>query len=836
MRRLLALSVVILALVAWLAFASRRGTRQELTVPTPSSSASAKLPPTSATDLDPTSGIDATTRNPQAVREGLDPPSTPKCRVFARVVDSRGAAIESARVTLRVLADQSRKQESFESVTGADGRFLVEVSSPAHEARLRVVASEFLSVGERAFGTSFGQELRKLVPGDNDLGEIALSACGVLDGRVISDAGMAIPNARISYYAATFTDSERTADDGRYRIAHLTAGRYALRLEAGEWMSSEKVIVDVVEMHLTAVRDIVAQRAATITGVVVDESGAPAAKLGIQARTKDKSAQTSTRSGADGSFTLYLQKAEPHMLEIKSSEFQPFGGAALDPRCTFEPGTSGVRIVLTRAPGMTFRVIDGATRAPIEHFGIRVAQRDPPNVTSTRHQLEIALEAHPGGEARLPVIGDSVVAVTAPAHADVEIPFVLDAGSKDVQTIALSLASGITGRVRLGHKPVTRAAVQLCRDTFDADRMPSKLPSRLGKNMRGDVENFPGRPRSLDTADGGQFRFTNLAAGTYALSIESEGSGKKWLRMLVVPPEDILRLGDIDLDPEAVVRGVMITGPGESPIGFELQPEGRMTHTIQGADGKFELRGLSPGPFSFYWNRPDANVGTWEGDPKRLEFDLHAGETREIVIDASQSAPCTLRVRVHRSGQPAADVAVNARIHTQVDGKGWRSSLLATTDATGLAVGRVEGAARVTVEVLSSAKRSIARTRVPIDTVAGGDYSCSIDIAVGTLTVELPATIVAPEHGRVTLSIGDETMSSASTGPARADRQPVWATSTIEFGEWTVGSYDAELRFQRFERDTTSDNPKAGKWVALRDAFKARIEIKEGQATRVVVP
>jgi hypothetical protein len=497
-----------------------------------------------------------------------------------------------------------------------------------------------------------------------------------------------------------------------------------------------------------------------------------------------------------------------------------------------------VRIVLSRAPGMTFRVIDAATGEPIERFGIRVAQRDPPNVMNSKHMLEIKLEDHPRGEARLPVPGDSVVAVTAPEHADLEIPVALDAGSADVQTIAMPRPSGISGRVRIAETPVRGAAVKLFRDTFDAGRVPSERVGTMGNLLRSDVAGFPGRPRSTETNDAGLFDFTSLAPGTYAMSIEFEGTGKKWMRMLVVPHEDTLRLGDVELDAEAIVRGVVITGFGESPIGFELEVFDHPATAVQNADGRFEFRGLPAGPFSFYWHRPGANAGTWPGDPKHLEFDLRAGEIREVVIDASQSAPCTLRVRVHRLGQPMAHVAVSAQVETQPNGRGWRSSFVGSTDADGLAVGRVEGGRRVKVKVLSAAQETIGRAAAVLDSIAGGELSCSIEIASGTLVVELPATITPPASGRVSVEFEDDwwTSLAAWTGPGRGDGRPVWSTNRIEFGELPVGSYDVELRIQRFERDTSSDNPRVGKWVPLHEPFKTHIEIKEGEATRVVVP
>jgi hypothetical protein len=837
MRIFLALCLVIVALAAWFAMGLGRKPRPDASLPTGASSTTAD-PASSGTELDPTAVSEASARSTEAVSSptvALAP--APACRVFGRVVDSRGAVVTGAQVSLRFLGDKARKEERFESVTGVDGRFLIETPPPAKEARLRVTASEFLSIGERAFGSSSGQELAQLVAGDNDLGDIGLAACGVVAGRAVSEAGLPVPGVPIAIRGDTFADSDRTGEDGRYRTGRFSAGRYAVTIEPGEWLSSDKFVVDVAEMQVTEVPDIVVRRATTITGTVTDEAGAPAAKVIIRAYTKDGAALTYAKSATDGSFTFYLPRPEAFTLElVTTGEFEPWGGVLGDPRFTFEHGTRGVRIVLTRVPGMTFRVVDAATRAPIERFGIRAAPRDPPGVMNSKHMRDLALEDHPRGEARLPVPPDALVAVTAPDHADLEIPFALDAGAKDVQTIAMSRPSGITGRVRIARTPIKGAALHLFRDTFDAARLPSERVGSMGKGMRSDVAGFPGRPRTSETNDAGSFAFTALAPGTYALSVESAGAGKKWLRMLVVPPEDVLLLGDVELDAEAIVRGVILTGPSESPLGFEIEADDHPTYTVQGADGRFEFRGLSAGPFSFYWHRPDQNVGTWPGDPKRFAFDLRAGETRDVVIDASHSAPCTLRVQVHKGGKPAADVAVNARIETQPTGKGWRSSYLATTDATGMAVGRVEGGTRITVEALSSAKRVVARTAVPLDTVAGGDVSCSLDVAVGTLTVELLATMAVPEHGRVILAIDDETLAVAVTGRARGDGQPLWSTNTIEFGECAAGTHGAELKFERFERDTASDNPKAGRWVPLREPFETLVEIKEGEATRVVVP
>jgi hypothetical protein len=135
---------------------------------------------------------------------------------------------------------------------------------------------------------------------------------------------------------------------------------------------------------------------------------------------------------------------------------------------------------------------------------------------------------------------------------------------------------------------------------------------------------------------------------------------------------------------------------------------------------------------------------------------------------------------------------------------------------------------------MSSAKRAIGVAPAPIDTVAGGEVSCVIDIRFGTFTLELPATIAAPENGRVTVSFARGTTATAlsAVGPPRGPGVALWSTNRIEFGEVPAGSDEVEVRIERYE---PSDEAR-GRWIALREPWKTTIRIEEGQETRVVVP
>ncbi|MDZ4771869.1 MAG: hypothetical protein SGI72_01910 [Planctomycetota bacterium] len=73
----------------------------------------------------------------------------------------------------------------------------------------------------------------------------------------------------------------------------------------------------------------------------------------------------------------------------------------------------------------------------------------------------------------------------------------------------------------------------------------------------------------------------------------------------------------------------------------------------------------------------------------------------------------------------------------------------------------------------------------------------------------------------------------ASTGSKSAEGSVSWSSDRIDFGEFPAGQREVSVSF---ERDVTSENVKASKWIALREPFATTVEIKDGETTRVVVP
>jgi hypothetical protein len=125
--------------------------------------------------------------------------------------------------------------------------------------------------------------------------------------------------------------------------------------------------------------------------------------------------------------------------------------------------------------------------------------------------------------------------------------------------------------------------------------------------------------------------------------------------------------------------------------------------------------------------------------------------------------------------------------------------------------------------------------------VAGGRYECTIAIETGKFEVQLPASLARPEVGRITVryaGVGPLALTAYAGSPfPRGPRpEPAWSSDIVDFGDVAAGSLEVEVRIERYERDTTTDNPKAGRWIALRAPFSAHVEIKDGETTRVVVP
>lgn len=165
--------------------------------------------------------------------------------------------------------DQGRDREARTDAQGAfaldglaEGVHQVSARAPGHvSAAARVPVTE----------AQGGEVTLRLAPG------------GRVEGRVTDPRGAAVAGANVFVYGGAERVGATNADEeGRYELDGLPVGRIDLFVRSEDYALSARVGVDVVAGALV-VRDVALAEGLTLTGRVVDRSGAPAAKVRVLA-------------------------------------------------------------------------------------------------------------------------------------------------------------------------------------------------------------------------------------------------------------------------------------------------------------------------------------------------------------------------------------------------------------------------------------------------------------------------------------------------------------------------------------------------------------------------
>ncbi len=779
-------------------------------------------------------------------------PSGPRCRVLGRIVDSEKVPL--AGVSIRVypiggrwsdvsqiarVGPEGVQREELSTHTAGDGRFEFEAPLPTSDwVSLDVEPDVYHTLTYRWFGPAGGRNRPRLVEGDNDLGDMRVAWCGAAEGRVLSELGTPIAgvNVNIESVSPLFrTPSTMTDAAGHYVLGHMTPGEESIHISHPSCVEHDAIEAEIEFGKTTNVPDVVLTRAKTIRGIVVDEAGALVQGIDVGATSADRMFSTSRRTGPDGQFTIDARRPGKFVLAVPEQKgYRAWGG---EDKATFDPDTSGIRIQLERAPAKTFHVVAVHTGESIERFGIRIEAKPKGGGVVYRDEADLPLDDHPDGELSLPFSGEpSTVLVVAPGRTDLVTDVANGAGT---QTLALSPACKLSGRVMLDGKPLAAAALELQMDGVDPDHTLDFMPGAMGGGIQYDLGSYAGRKRAYVTGDDGKFASGDLAPGTYALQIEGHGAARLWLRGMTLKPEESRDLGDVEVFAAATVRGVLVAGADQSPIGFQvhLDHHDMRQVKIDAIDGKFSFAGLAAGHHTITWGRPTQDWYS-DDDPHEQALDLAPGETRDVILDASASTPCTVIAHVQRGGKPAVGVIVSVRMRSRTKDR-VSTERLGVTDDHGTAQGQVDGDKHFDLLATDTSYATLGELALDIDAIPGGRIERSGEITLGTLVLELGPALQPPESGELSVKLLDArakpTFLLAQTPRNKltyASKGRVWGGSRVEMGGVMAGTYDATVSITRYDKDAN------GRWtpVALREPYKTRVVIEADHEAKIVVP
>lgn len=874
MRRLIAVAVVLVILVAALMWLLRpspgdpqlASTPHTTTAPTEANTTLAASP----LEMDTVGRFSNARASAIEIEKPVPAPTTPRSRTFGRVVDARGTPVPDAEVhiysrqgawsrseALEPDKPSDRSTERLVSRTDTQGKFTFLTPVPTSRlVRIDVRPPPLLRLTQVECGDGFGDR-QTLSAGDNDVGDILVEDGGAITGRVVDEAGVGIAGASLIVkmlegveHQAVPTESDA---DGIFTIPNLAPGARKITVWASGRRSVDEVAATLAVGEMKQIEPIVLARAGTIAGFVVDTAGAPADGVYVRARsTRGNKLSSSLPSGPQGAFTVTLDVDEPHTLSIGRSE--EWAGLA-DPdseRIEYEPGRNDVRLVVRPTKRVTFRVTSAADGSPIERFGLALPRRLRPGQMTTQDDVEI--EAHPGGAlVRAADPATQTLVVDAPGYAPVETDIVLDAGSTDTQTVALAPEGLIVGRVTIGDAPAAGARVTSSRESWRAHNgMLTMRPGANESNSRTDIGPYAGRPRNETAGANGEFRINRLATGTYALTVDTSDGAPGFVREIGVVAGRATDVGLIEVDAGGTLRGRFIPPPGVSPLGYgvAISPVG-VDHSrpnpirsrqikIAQLDGTFEFKGLAAATWCVQWTVPDANGYLFSDNNEFPRVVVTPGGVAEIVLDASNSSPCKVAVRVFRRGEPFAGALVNAWAQMRGSSKTWSTVKIGVTDAEGRVEGDVEGGLTFRLQIYEK-ERGPLLLETPEELVAepNGRIEREIRLDTGSLVLVLPANLTPPEKGSVSVVLSGANTTARQFDVRTAGMGPIgrdgfeWKGTVIPLGPVATGKYSVRVNIRQFDADPAQ----IGRLIPsdLRPVFTTDVEVRADAETRIEV-
>lgn len=510
----------------------------------------------------------------------------PSAVLRGRVVDETGAPVAGAEIEgTNVSSSRVRSDEH--------GRFVLDGLAPDES---------WLSVWIAADGHP---RLRRdfedgKVPAEEV--EFVLERGVDVPGIVVDADGRPLPGASVHAGSSPWEmNAVRTVsdDDGRFVlrcVSRATRGFGVAVAGFAPFASSlELPEQGAFQGELRAVLD----RGLVVKGVVVDARGAPVANVHVSGqRGFDYLDGVAARTGEDGGFELAAVPREPGV----QLEFYRTGYTRREHRLDVERNPL-VRIVLERSAGLSGRVVDAATGAPVTAFRVRIVA---PTLQPGEERMSsyAAVWSDPGREVRdelgrwtmdqEQVAAGSVagIEITAAGYGPSIVPRAIasvDHGDAPI-VVAMSAAARVTGRVveAASGAPIANALVRRF-----TPRDPTGPWERYSESERIEAR----------TDEHGEFVLEGLAVEPTSLFVEAAGFAPAIDGPFEVGPATAPR--KVELHPGAALRGVLKDSKGEpianAPVNVYRPPTDALAprdwDLVTDAHGRFELVDLAPGTY-----------------------------------------------------------------------------------------------------------------------------------------------------------------------------------------------------------------------------------------------
>lgn len=544
---------------------------------------------------------------------------------FVRTRD--GEAVEGARVELlrgsaAVLGFRgAQEQTGLELVTDDDGVYTFE-DIPAVGDYVVLASKEGLGRGEVAHA------VRK-----NDINrapDIVLGAGARIYGTIVGIGDLRVADAEVRLYdvlanvnlADPYGDREslavtRSDDQGQYEFTNVTARALEITVDHPDWsFCSKSVNAPFEEMKDTEIHFLL-REPTSVTGVVVDVTGAPIAGALIDATevnpqpdvkgTPPAVTRSRTRSERDGSFALRrLRQRTQYNLSVRADGFRNL----LDgPHATTHLDLNDVRLVMEMQGG-----VSGVVKAPSggvpTPFSIRVMLSRGANVVPT---AQVARFQSTDGSFAIGSLDPGAYVLEAaakgfaPTRSD---PFTVVTGETR-SGVEIALIRGATLRgsiVDPDGQPVSGARITLRENGYQGHALGGLLAILGGPQI----------PSPTATTRGdGEFVMANLPPGIWQVDIEKIGFMHNPVNDVALADDKTTDLRVIPLSRGGTILGQVVDGGGSPFAAGVVTCTNQMGPAFTGvvfnrevrpdANGRFEFANVPPGEFVVQF-KPDLDA------------------------------------------------------------------------------------------------------------------------------------------------------------------------------------------------------------------------------------
>jgi hypothetical protein len=571
-------------------------------------------------------------------------------------------------------------------------------------------------------GDQIGGPVVHTLRGTSDPVVIRLAAGASIDVTVVAAAGgkpIAGAEVRLS---GDDTLSTTTDAAGAARLRGVSPGPFtAVNARARGYAPAETVVQVPSSPAAVVSTRIELRRGAAVSGLVVDEAGAPIANARVSERAVSSlydvgEEEDDATTDDKGRFSIEAVPAGTYRFHARHPRYAP--GSSEPRQLDGEHAVADVRITLQRGARLAGRVVDRSD-APVPWATVRVG---PPvsggamfgdfttrqAVTDERGAFE--MEGLPRG--KLLALARSEEASSPAVSVDVTT------GDQRDVVLRLDVAGRIEGIVvDPAGQPVVEARV-------------TAYPDFFGEGM---ADDFGLRGASVEGTDGGgRFAFRGLPPGGYRLMASRSGAtdmffGRKTTK--AATGDTGVRLV---LETDGGIRGRVQFAGGGSPALFTVSIGFASPLPVSSRDGTFELPGVPPGKHDLAVRGPDFAEKVVSG------VAVDGGQVRDVgVITVEKGRSVSGRV-LGPGGAPVEGATVVLAEQILSDGKSLASSIgqalgsqLGMRQATSDADGQysIIGIGKDKDLVLASEHESEGRSppvKIPL-----GEDSVTIDLRLG---------------------------------------------------------------------------------------------------------